>query len=153
MNKIKVGIVGCGYIASKWHIPSYLRLQKNTTIQAVCDIDSSLSNSVAKKFNIPKSYSDVSEMLQKEDLDIVDICTPPRTHAPLAVEAMEKGCNILLEKPMAMSLSECDEMIRVSKKNNSKLCVIHNELFRPPMIKARQMVEQVKSVGPNPYRT
>jgi len=142
MNKIKVGIIGCGFVASKLHIPSFLSLKRNTIIQAVCDLNPSLATSVAKKFNLPKFYSNVSEMLQKEDLDIVDICTPPRTHAPLATEAMEKGCNVLLEKPMAMTSSECDEMIRVSQKNGSKLCVIHNELFRPPMIKARKMVEQ-----------
>jgi len=142
MKKIKVGIIGCGFVASKWHIPGFLRLKRSTLIQAVCDLDPSLATSVAEKFSLPRSYSNVSEMLQKEDLDIVDICTPPRTHTPLAIEAMEKGCDVLLEKPMAMTLSECDEMIRASQRNGSKLCVIHNELFRPPMIKARKMVEQ-----------
>lgn len=142
MNKTKVGIIGCGNVASKWHIPSFLRLKKNTIVEAVCDLNPSLAISIAKQFNLPKSYSNVSEMLQKEDLDIVDICTPPRTHAPLAIEAMERGCNVLLEKPMAMTLSECDEMIHASQKNGSKLCIVHNELFRPPMVKARKMVEQ-----------
>lgn len=142
MNKIKVGIVGCGFVASKWHIPSFQRLKNNTIVQAVCDLNPSLAASIAEKFNVPKSYSNVSEMLQKEGLDIIDICTPPRTHATFAIEAMERNCDVLLEKPMAMTLSECDEMIRISQKNGSKLCVIHNELFRPPMIRARKMVEQ-----------
>lgn len=65
MNKIKVGIIGCGFVASKWHIPGFLRLKSNTIIQAVCDLDPSLATSVAKQFNLPKSYSNVSEMLQK----------------------------------------------------------------------------------------
>jgi predicted dehydrogenase len=98
--------------------------------------------SVAKKFNIPKFYSNVSEMLREESLDIVDICTPPNTHAPLAIEAMENGCHVLLEKPMALKLADCDEMISVSQKQDSKLCIIHNELFRPPLIKARELVEK-----------
>jgi predicted dehydrogenase len=141
MNKIKVGIIGCGFVASKWHIPGFLRLKRNTIIQSVCDLNPSLATSVAKKFNLPRFYSNVSEMLQKEDLDIVDICTPPQTHAALAIEVMENGCHVLLEKPMALKLSDCDEMIRVSKKQGLKLCVIHNELFRPPLIEARKLVE------------
>jgi len=142
MTKAKVGIIGCGFIASTWHIPSFLRLKKIAVVQAVCDLNPQLSASTARKFNLPKSYSNVVEMLKQENLDIVDICTPPGTHAPLAIQAMEQGCNVLLEKPMALKLSECDEMIRVSQKQGKKLCVIHNELFRPPVIKARQLVEE-----------
>jgi predicted dehydrogenase len=141
MKKIKVGIIGCGYIASKWHIPGFQRLP-NTVVKAVSDISPQFAASTAKKFNISKSYSNVTEMLHKEDLDIVDVCTPPQTHAPLAIEAMENGCHVLLEKPMALKLSECDELVDVSHKNDVKLCVIHNELFRPPMIRARKLVEQ-----------
>ena len=141
MKKLKVGIVGCGFIASKWHIPGFQRLP-NTVVQAVSDISPKFAASTAKKFNIPKSYSNITEMLQKEDLDIVDICTPPHTHAPLAIEAMKNGCHVLLEKPMALKLSECDEMVNVSHKKGVKLCIIHNELFRPPLLKAKKLVEE-----------
>ena len=141
LRKIRVGVIGCGYIASRLHIPSFQRLRKTAVVGAACDVSPSLVASVARKFNISGTYSNVTEMLQKEDLDIVDICTPPQTHPSLAIEAMEKGVNVLLEKPMALGLSDCDEMIRVSKETDSKLCVIHNELFRPPVIRARKMVE------------
>lgn len=142
MGKIKVGVVGCGFVASKWHIPSFLRLKKSAVIQAVCDLNQPLVTSVAKKFNIPKAYSNISEMLRKEHLDIVDICTPPQVHAPLAIEALEKGCHVLLEKPMALKVSDCDQMINVSKKYGLKLCVVHNEIFRPPLLKARELVKK-----------
>lgn len=142
MSKIKVGVIGCGFIASAWHIPGFKSLKKDAVVQAVCDLNPSLATSVAKQFNIPKSYSNVSQMLRDEDLDIVDICTPPQTHASLAIEAMEKGCNVLLEKPMALKLSDCDEMINISKKQGSKLCIVHNELFRPPLLKAKELVEK-----------
>lgn len=142
MGKIKVGIVGCGFVASKWHIPSFLGLKRNVVVQAVCDLNQLLATSVAKKFNVPKAYSNISEMLRKEDLDIVDICTPPMVHAPLAIEAMEKGCHVLLEKPMALKVSDCDQMINVSQKRSLKLCVVHNEIFRPPLLKARELVKR-----------
>lgn len=141
MRKIKVGIIGCGYIASKWHIPGFQRLKKTATITAVCDISPQVA-SVARKANIPKTYSSATEMLREEDLDIVDICTPPQTHTSLSIEAMEKGVNVLLEKPMALTLADCDEMIRASQKTGSKLCIIHNELFRPPVLQARKMVAE-----------
>ncbi len=140
MNKAKVGIIGCGAIATKWHIPCFQK-QEKAVVAAVCDISPQLAESTAKKFGVEKSYSNIELMLNNEGLDIVDICTPPQTHAPIAIQAMEKHCNVLLEKPMALKLSECDEMARVSNKNNVKLCIIHNELFRPPMIKARSMVK------------
>lgn len=141
MEKVKVGIIGCGYIATKMHIPGFQRLKKAAVISALCDINP-IVTSVAKKANIPRTYSSVTEMLQKEDLDVVDVCTPPQTHASLSIEAMEKGVNVLLEKPMALRLSDCDEMVRASQKTGSKLCIIHNELFRPPVLQARKMVEE-----------
>ncbi len=140
MKKLKVGIIGCGYIASKWHIPGFQRL-KQTEVAAVCDISPALAESTAKKFNIPKTYSNFAEMLQKENLDVVDICTPPGTHAPLTIQAIEADCHVLLEKPMALKLSDCDEMVNASKKQNKKLCIIHNELFRPPLMKAKKLVQ------------
>ena len=115
-------------------------MKRNVVVQAVCDLNQSLATSVAREFGIPRSYSDLAEMIQKENLDIVDICTPPQTHAPLAIEAMEKGCHVLLEKPMALKVSDCDQMNNVAQRCGSKLCIIHNEIFRPPFLKARELV-------------
>ena len=139
---MKVGIVGCGFVASAWHIPGFLRLRKTATVGAVCDISSQLASSVANKFGISRNYSNLAEMLAKENPDVVDICTPPHTHASLAVQAMEAGCHVLIEKPMALKLSDGDEMVRVAEKQGTKLCVVHNELFRPPMIRARKLVAE-----------
>jgi predicted dehydrogenase len=142
MKKVKVGVIGCGFVASKWHIPGFKALKKTVDSIVVCDLNPTIAASVAKQFNLPKSYSSISEMLKNENLDIVDVCTPPHTHTALAIQAMEIGCNVLLEKPMALKLSDCDEMVRVSRKQDVKLCIIHNELFRPPMLKAKELIEK-----------
>lgn len=141
MSKVKVGMIGCGYISKKWHIPAFQRL-KNAEVTAVCDTSPGLADSVAKEFGISKCYVDVTQMLTSENLDVVDICTPPGSHAALTIQALEAGCNVLLEKPMALKLSDCDDMVRVSKKEGKKICIIHNELFRPPMLKAKKLVEE-----------
>jgi len=142
MDKLKVGIVGCGFIAKRRHIPSFLRLKKDIVLKAVCDLNKPLAASVAEEFRIPNVYSSLSEMLSREDLSIVDICTQPHIHAPLAIEAMRNGCHVLLEKPMALKVSDCDQMIGISQEHELKLCVVHNEIFYPTFLKARELVEE-----------
>ena len=139
-DKLKAGIVGCGAIASIRHIPAFLKLKGKVILQAVCDKNESLASDTARKYGISGVYTDLSQMLAKENLDVVDICTPPQIHAPLTIEAIESGCHVVLEKPMALKTSDCDEMIAASQKHNVKLCVIHNQLFYPPVIKARELV-------------
>lgn len=95
----------------------------------------------ARRFGIPEAYTDLDEMLSKEEPDIVDVCTPPHTHAQLCVRAMEDGAHVLVEKPMALTVRECDEMIGASEKNRVKLSVVHNQRFYRPFLKAREMVE------------
>ncbi|HDQ15435.1 MAG TPA: Gfo/Idh/MocA family oxidoreductase [Bacteroidetes bacterium] len=141
MNKLKVGVVGCGFIAKKRHIPAFLRLKKNVKLSAVCDLNQELAKNVAQEFGIPNVYSDLSDMLSEENLDIVDVCTPPKIHAPVALEAMKSGCNVLLEKPMAPSLSDCDEIVEAYKKYGVKLSVVHNQNFYPTFLKAQKLVD------------
>ena len=140
MDNIKVGIVGCGLIAKLRHIPAY-RKMRNVTVQAVCDLNEQLAKETAEEFKIPKFYTDTSKMFSDENLDIVDICVPPQIHAPIAIEAMKSGSNVIMEKPMALKVSDCEEMIEVSKENNVKLSVIHNKNFHSPFLKAKKLVK------------
>lgn len=142
MDKLKIGLVGCGGVAQKRHIPGFLRLGKEVEFRAVCDRNGEVARSTASKYHMTKSYSDLPEMLLKEDLDLVDICTPPQTHASLAVQAMKHGCHVLLEKPMALKVLDCDEMIGVSREQGVKLCVVHNMVFYPVFLKAKRLVAE-----------
>lgn len=141
MQKLKVGIIGCGLISKLRHIPAYKRL-KDFEVQAVCDLNEELAKETAKEFKVPKFYTDTSKMFAEEDLDIVDICVPPQIHAPIAIDAMKSGSHVIMEKPMATKASDCEEMIKVSKKNNVKLSVVHNDIFHPPFIKAKELYEK-----------
>lgn len=142
MRKLKVGIIGCGFVASTWHIPAFMALKKTVDEIVLADLNPTLATTVAKQFNLSKIYSNFAEMLKKEKLDIIDICTPPHTHSVLAIQAMESGCNVLLEKPMALKLSDCDEMVDASRRQSVSLCIIHNELFRPPVLKAKEFISK-----------
>ena len=141
MNNMKIGIVGCGKVAKGMHIPALLKV-KGIEVAAVCDIDEGEAKRTAKMFGIDRSYTDLSDLLKREDLEMVDICTPPQMHAPMAIQAMEEGCHVLLEKPMTSNVGEADEILKVFKKSGVKLCVVHNYLFMPIAIKARSILEQ-----------
>lgn len=138
---MKVGIVGCGKVAKGIHIPALLKV-KGIEVTAVCDINEEEAKRTAKMFNIDKSYADLLDMLKRETLEMVDICTPPEMHAPMAIQAMEEGCHVLLEKPMASNVREADEILMASKRNGVKICVVHNYLFMPIAMEAVSLVER-----------
>ena len=140
MSRLRAAVVGSGFVAQKRHIPSFLRLKREVSLCALCDLNQGLVTEVAKRFGVKHVYSNLSEMLSKEDLDMVDICTSPQAHASVAIEAMEQSCNVLMEKPMALSVSDCDKMIHSAKKYGVKLSVVHNQRFYPPFIKAQELV-------------
>jgi len=142
-KKLKFGIVGCGQIAQESHIPPLLNSRK-VLLAAVCDKNEELARQVAMSFNIPRYYADFGEMLKVERLDVVNVCVPPRMHAASAIEAMEAGCHVLVEKPMALTASECDQMLSVSQRKGVKLGVVHNRLFEPVVMKALSMVSSGK---------
>lgn len=141
---LKIGIVGGGHIIKHRHIPVFKKI-KMVEISAICDMQESIAKSVAEQFGIPKSYNNLQEML-KEKLDVVDICTPPKTHFSLVIEALEAGCHVLVEKPLAMSVKDVDVLGDVARKNGVKLCVVHQNLFNPAVIAAKKLVEN-GSVG------
>ena len=140
MKKVRAAIIGSGLIAGKKHIPAFLRLRSNTELVAICDLNVAGAKQMAARFGIPGVYSNVGEMLSAEKPDFVDICTPPKTHTHLAIEAMRHGCHVLVEKPMALTVADCDRIVQASQEHDLKVCVCHSDLFYEPFIKARRMV-------------
>ncbi len=145
-KKLNVAVIGCGMIAQVRHIPALKGMKNKVNLCAVCDLNENLVNETAKTFHISKAYNNVSKMLQNEELDFVDICVPPQVHAPVALEAIENNCSVTMEKPMALKVTDCNKMISAAKKHNVKLCVGHNNLFHPPFIEAKKLV-QANTIG------
>ncbi|MEM3551493.1 MAG: Gfo/Idh/MocA family oxidoreductase [Candidatus Bathyarchaeia archaeon] len=137
---LKIGIVGGGHIVRHRHIPIFKKIN-GVEVFAVCDKVESVARSVAKEFGVKHYFTRLSDMLQA-DVDVVDVCTPPMTHYPLIVEALEAGCHVLAEKPLGMTIKEVDEMYRIAERNNVKLCVVHQNLFNPAFQRAFRMVKE-----------
>jgi len=140
-ESLRVGLVGCGPVTQEAHIPQLVKI-RNVEIVATCDKDEELAKTVAKRLDINKYYADSSQLLNNEQLDVIDICTPPNTHTTLCIQAMEAGCHVLVEKPLALTVKEADEMVSAAKRNQVKLCVAHNNLFEPMAMKAESIISQ-----------
>ncbi len=142
MKKLKAVIIGSGLIAKLKHIPAFHKHRDKVHLAALCDVNLEAARQAASAAGIPNAYADVGEMLAKEKPDIVDICTPPKTHAKLAIQVMQAGGNVLIEKPMAQSVEECDAIIAAARDNKVKVCVAHSDLFYYPFIEARKLVRE-----------
>jgi predicted dehydrogenase len=137
-TRMKVGIIGCGGIAPL-HVNVYKKLE-GIEIVGLCDINLERAKSLANRFQIENTYSNYWDMFNK-GLDYVDICTPVSTHAKIVSEAAEVVPAILVEKPMALNLAECDRIIQAVEKHGRKLCIGQNQLFSPLVQKAKGMVD------------
>ena len=85
--------------------------------------------------------TDFDELLKKSTPDIIHICTPPKTHATMTIKALEAGCHVLLEKPMATSIEDAERILETRNKSKRMLCMMHNHLFDPPVLQVRRLVE------------
>ncbi|HSI85046.1 MAG: Gfo/Idh/MocA family protein [Candidatus Methylacidiphilales bacterium] len=118
MSKIKAAIIGTGGIS--WaHMVAHKQNPGRTEVLAAVDVDQKRVNDFALKHHIPGTYTDVAKMLAEVEPDIVHICTPPSTHASLAIQAMEAGAWVLCEKPMCGSLEEFDRISEAEKRTGN----------------------------------
>jgi len=127
----RCAIIGTGLVG-EWHVKVTSQLP-NTSLVAVCDIDGARAQKALAKYtlsNIP-IYTDQAEMLRKEQLDILHICTPSGEHMSPAIMAMEAGKNVITEKPMEIQLDRIDRMGEVAKKNNVRLAGIFQNRWNP----------------------
>lgn len=127
-NMLKIGIVGLKI--GNAHIKDYLE-SKSAAELILCDLDAKLLNEIGDMHNIKKRYTDFTEMLTKEKLDAVSICAPNKLHMPLSIQALEAGCHVLCEKPMARNAEEAEKMLLASRKCGKKLMINFNQRFSP----------------------
>ena len=151
MKKLKFAIIGCGRISYK-NVEALVKNKDMAELVATCDVV--LERAEAKKEEYinkmqdenleVKVYEDYKKMLENEEIDVVTIATESGYHAEIAIYCMNKGKHCIVEKPMAMSIDDANEMIEVAKKNNVKLSVSHQNRFNAPIQKLREAVESNK---------
>jgi len=141
MDQLKVGIIGCGGIA-RTHAKGYLGLP-STKLVAAADINPEALRKFAGEFPVTATYVSYKEMLKRERLDIVSVCTWAQYHAAATISAAKSGVRaILCEKPMTTSLGKADEMIGACRRKGVKLAIAHQHRFDPPNTLARRLLAE-----------
>jgi len=140
MKKLRVAIIGCGQIADG-HVSEIQKL-KNASVVAVCDTEIIIAEQLAVRFGIDKYYESHVEMLDSEELDVVHICTPPGTHLFLAKAAVDAGCHVYVEKPLALNYQDTVELVQYVLDAGKKITIGHLSEFDPPTLELRDLVKK-----------
>lgn len=139
---IHVAIVGTGGISHS-HIKGLLTFPERCRIVALCDIVPGKAQQVKEQYHLDCAvFEDHKEMLEAGlPIDLVHVCTPPFAHAEVSIHAMEAGCNVLCEKPMAASLAECDAMLQAEKEHGVVLGQVAQNRFTNPYWKLKKVLD------------
>ncbi|MDR2741304.1 MAG: Gfo/Idh/MocA family oxidoreductase [Treponema sp.] len=143
---INIALAGTGNI-SRMHLEGYGRFPGRCKVTALADINPAAAEQRKKEYPFlgnAKIYASHKDMLAAEDIDIVDICSPPFCHAEIAVDSLNAGRHVILEKPMAASLGECDAVIAAAEKSGTVLSVIAQNRFRGEVNKLKQTLDTGK---------
>jgi len=136
---IRVGIIGAGFIAN-FHIIGY-QMDPRVRVVAIADIVADKAKSLAKKYGVERYYNDFRELLDDKEIQAVSICTPHPSHMEVSLAAAERGKHILCEKPMSISVEQCNKMIEAAKQAKVKLMVGFITRFYPVFRKMKDLVE------------
>ncbi len=120
MSKLRAAVIGLGM--GKGHIQGY-QSHPDTEVVAIADLDEARLAKCAEDYKIPKTYTDPAKMFAAESIDVVSIATPNKFHKPLTIQALEAGCHVLCEKPMAMNAVEAQEMLAVAKRVGKRVMI------------------------------
>lgn len=139
---MRYALIGCGRIS-----PNHIMAAKNNGLEivAICDIDTFCMEDKVRKFDLPKSvklYTDYKELLEIEKPELVAVTTESGLHANIAIDCINAGCNVIIEKPIALSIKDADAIIAAAKENGVKVCVSHQNRFNKSIQKIREAVDK-----------
>lgn len=139
---IRVAVVGTGCIAHM-HIEGLLTFPERCRIVALCDIYPQKAEAMKQKYGLDcEIFDDHRRMLASGvEIDLVHVCTPPYVHCEIAVNSMNAGCNVVVEKPMATCLAECDQMLEAEKRNHVTMACIAQNRFRNSIYKLKKTAD------------
>ncbi len=140
---LKAMVIGAGAIAPS-HIEGYLKLKDKVKITAISNLIEKPVTDLIEKYNLTDAVFTADYKKALDDVDMVSICTPPKTHEKIAVDCLSKGVHVLLEKPMALSLQECDNIIKAGIENNALISVVAQSRFKSENAKVIKLLQNNK---------
>ena len=139
--ELNFGLIGCGRIAKRH--AEIIKKTENANLIAVCDIDSAKATIFGNEFSA-NTFNTIDKLLLNSDIDIVSICTPNGLHAIHSIKALKAGKHVLCEKPMAINVVDCGEMIKAAEKANKRLFIIKQNRYNPPVVAVKEAIENGK---------
>ena len=137
---IKVGIIGCGKIAQVRHIPEYAA-NPDAEVYGFYDINLARAEELAKQYG-GKAYASYEELLADPEIAAVSVCAANHVHAEITIAALKAGKHVLCEKPMAVTLEECEAMVAAAKESGKYLMIGQNQRLAKAHAKAKELIEQ-----------
>jgi predicted dehydrogenase len=137
-KKLNFAIVGCGRIGAR-HAG---HIKNNGNLVAVCDTVADRVSALAEEYGA-NAYTSIDDMLQNEPgIDLVAICSPNGLHAEHSIKSLKAGFHVLCEKPMAISVHDCGEMIKTAEDSNRRLMIVKQNRFNPPVEAAKKLLRE-----------
>jgi predicted dehydrogenase len=140
VDKLRIGLIGCGEIAVREHLPAWAEA-RNAEVVAICDVNVDHAREQATRFDVKQVHTDYQELLERADVDAVDICLPHDLHGPVGIDAAKAGKHILVEKPITLTLEEAVELIDACERARVKLMVGHIMRFTPQIRFMKQVID------------
>jgi predicted dehydrogenase len=135
-------LIGAGTIAVSAHLPAIGRLHGLVELVAVADVRPAVAEAAATRFGAAAAYGDYRQLLERDDLDLVDICTPEFLHAEQTIAAAAAGKHVLCEKPMAATVAEADAMLDACRRAGVRLMIAHSRRFTPRYQRIRAAIDR-----------
>jgi predicted dehydrogenase len=139
MSQIQVGIIGTGVI-SELHWRAYHQISE-AEVAALCDLNEEIVQAKAKKWGVEKIYTDFNDMLADPEIHAIEILTPQQTHKEIAIASLRAGKHVSVQKPMAVTMADTDEMVLAATKSSKVARVYENFRFYPAIQKAKELVD------------
>jgi len=139
-NKLQIGIIGAGKI-SDVHLEAISKI-KGVKVKAIADLDKNAREKLANKYNIEKPVSNYKELLSDKKIDVVDICLPHHLHCKVTLDSFAAGKDVILEKPIALSLDDAAIMIQKARESKRRFFVALNQRFLPCHQKAKELLDR-----------
>lgn len=141
MDRVRVGIVGCGDIALKNYVPGTAALFPRVEIAAACDIEESHAEYAAEHYGIPRTYTRIEDLLEDSEVEGVEILTPWPFHFELALAALRAGKHVYVQKPMAQTLAEANQLIEEAERQGVVLAAAPPSMLSPTMQRIKHLVQ------------
>ena len=139
-EKLRVAVVGCG--VGRFHAAAYRKLAQEYELLAICDVDEAKARQVAADYNVPRVSTDLDDLCRMDDLDVIDLCTPPYLHFAQVRQVLAAGKHAICEKPLVGSLKEVDLLARAEAESGRRVMPIFQNRFGHGLQKLKFLVAE-----------